>query len=303
MGAPRKCSPWSAMSLRCAGAAFPRRTVWEATRRCVATHSRLGIRADAGRPAELLATSGALQRRLTARAAQVSVSRRCLAVPAGMEAALLASLVPRRVHDVVNPRLAARADEELCWVSDAGQAMDKEARKAADALCQELNAEWRAEVVVVLLDALPEDVRPAAFSAALLNYWGVGDPKLHTGLLALLLLKQRRVEVRVGFGAGRVFKADLLKRLQEERMVPHLKDGAIGPALEGLVGGMREALDKDGPKHWRRATDRGLDSPNKHGFGGGQTPIDEFMPRRPGHGGSAAGGAVGGPLGGRGASM
>merc|ERR1719410_248672 len=130
--------------------------------------------------------------------------------------------------------------------------MDDQARAAVDATCRDLRAAWRTEVAVVVLDALPEDVNPPAFAAALLNYWGVGDPKLHTGVLALLLLKQRRVDVRVGYGAGRVLKAELLKKLQEERMVPRLKEGAVGPALDGMVKGIWEALDKDGPQHWRR---------------------------------------------------
>ena len=30
---------------------------------------------------------------------------------------------------------------------------------------------------------LPEDVQPTAFAAALLNFWGVGDARLHSGVL------------------------------------------------------------------------------------------------------------------------
>merc|ERR1712194_910385 len=95
-----------------------------------------------------------------------------------------------------------------------------------DALIKELNAAWRMEVAVVVVDSLPAEIRPSAFAAALLNYWGVGDPKVHTGVVALLMIKQRRLEVRVGFGTQRVLKQEFLQKLQQERMVPHLKSGA-----------------------------------------------------------------------------
>lgn len=199
-----------------------------------------------------------------------------------MEKVYQSLLVPQRVHDVVNPRLAVSAGEEPGWVSDAGHVMNEEDRSAVSARCQDVYSAWRMEIGIVLLNALPKDVHPAGFTAALLNYWGVGDPKLHTGLLALFLLEQRRLEVRVGYGAERILKAEMLKRLQEERMVPHLKEGALRPALEEMVSGISEAMEKDGPPHWRRATDRGLVKPNKHGFGGGQTPIKEFMPKKTG---------------------
>merc|ERR1712194_107580 len=162
------------------------------------------------------------------------------------------------------------------WVSDPSYLIDEEAMGKVDALIKELNAAWRMEVAVVVVDSLPAEIRPSAFAAALLNYWGVGDPKLHTGVVALLMIKQRRLEVRVGFGTQRVLKQEFLQKLQQERMVPHLKSGAFGPAFEEFVRGVQEELERDGPKHWRRVTDRGLDKPNQHGFGGGQTPMDEF---------------------------
>lgn len=228
-------------------------------------------------------------RRAPALAAQGApwAPRRCFAAPSELERYYLSLASPSRVHDVVNPRLAtadpqAEVVEErtASWVSDVGRLLDEEDRRQIDALCQEVNSEWRMEVVVVVLDSLPESVRPAGFAAALLNYWGVGDKRLHTGVLALLLLGQRRLEVRTGFGAGRVLKPGVLRAIQEERVIPQLRANAPGEGLAELVRGVRDALATDGPRHWKQETAKGDVELNGHGFGGGQTPIDEFLPEQ-----------------------
>lgn len=127
----------------------------------------------------------------------------------------------------------------------------------------------------VLLDGLADDVHPAAFTAALLNYWGVGDNRLHTGILFLLLLGQRRLEACVGYGTARVFPPKVLLGLQTELMVPHLQNGSPGAALLGGVCGVLETFEDSGPAHWRRKDV--FSEPNRHGFGGGQTPMDAFQ--------------------------
>mmetsp|Transcript_1483 Transcript_1483/g.4569 ORF Transcript_1483/g.4569 Transcript_1483/m.4569 type:complete len:379 (+) Transcript_1483:1484-2620(+) len=83
---------------------------------------------------------------------------------------------------------AAAEGERPSWVSDVGRLLAEEDRAAVDALCEQAHDAWRVEVAVVVLDSLPADIRPSAFAAALLNYWGVGDARLRSGLLLLLLL-------------------------------------------------------------------------------------------------------------------
>lgn len=215
-------------------------------------------------------------------------------------------LSPARVHDVVNPRLAGApapaalaarpaggaggaAAGELAapsWVSDAGHLLGDTERAEVDALCEQVYAAWKVEVAVVVLDALPEDVRPTAFGAALLNYWGVGDTRLRTGLVMMLLLSQRRLEMRVGYGAERILRPEVLKAVQDERMVPQLKAGNPGAALREGLRGVLEVLEAKGPPHWRRHPGDPPPERNRHGFGGGQTPIDAWLPPAEGRAGS-----------------
>jgi len=197
----------------------------------------------------------------------------------GVEEAFLAIVRPSRVHDVINPRIVLEKYKEPAWVSDPGGILSEEERERVNELCHGVHAAWRVEMAVVVLDSLPPDIHPSGFAAALLNYWGVGDRRLHTGIVALLLHGQRRLEIRVGFGVGRVLTAEALRAIQQERMLPHLKVGMPGAALEDMVRGVHDALDAGGPPHWRRKTAREPDRElNQHGFLGGQTPIDEFLP-------------------------
>lgn len=194
-------------------------------------------------------------------------------------AALNAILCPSRVNDVVNPRLVGSDGAGgASWVSDVGRRLNDAEREDVDRACEDLSRAWRLEVAVVVLDALPADVLPSGFAAALLNYWGVGDARLHTGVVVLLLLRQRRLEVRVGYGAERVLGPEVMKSIQAEHMVHFLRAGAVGSALANGVRGVYKTLEASGPPQWRRP-DSGVGSDperNRHGFGGGQTPVDEF---------------------------
>ena len=59
-------------------------------------------------------------------------------------------------------------------MSDVGQWLSREQHAEVESACAELSSKWKAEVAVLVLDALPAEVQPSAFAAALLNYWGVG---------------------------------------------------------------------------------------------------------------------------------
>eukprot|EP00434_Breviolum_minutum_P029611 symbB.v1.2.026181.t1/scaffold2595.1/size75214/2 len=157
------------------------------------------------------------------------------------------------------------------WVSDAAKVLDIEERRALNAVCEELR-DSNVEAAVVILEALaPEVSSPSGFCAALLNFWGVGHPRLHTGLLVLLLVQQRRLEMRTGYGLVRQLPTQTLQRIQREKMMPLFAEKKFGKALcEGLAAVQTELS---------LATPADATQPNRHGFGGGQTPIDEFLER------------------------
>ncbi|CAK9042191.1 Hypothetical protein SCF082_LOCUS24314 [Durusdinium trenchii] len=104
-----------------------------------------------------------------------------------------------------------------------------------------------------------------------MNFWGVGHPRLHTGLLVMLLVQQRCLEMRVGYGLARLLPTEKLQQIQQERMRLHLAANKPGQALcEGLEA-ILTVLSSSSLRKSEQV------SRNRHGFGGGQTPIEEFL--------------------------
>lgn len=188
---------------------------------------------------------------------------------------------PCRVHDIYNCRAV-----DGSWVSDVGRRLTQGELAEVNEACARIFAEYRAEVCVVLLDGFDSSVQsPSAFVAALMNFWGVGDKILHSGLLVLLCFEEpRRLEMRTGFGTTKVLPKDVMARVQAERMVPWLRKGELFEALLGGLAGVRSELDTRAPPRWRREhggqTDDEVlgEEQQVWSFGGGQTSVEEFLP-------------------------
>ncbi|CAK9042189.1 unnamed protein product [Durusdinium trenchii] len=199
------------------------------------------------------------------------------------------SFLPGRVHDVVNPR----PPSSDAWKSSARHLPTPTSRPCPPlvlcgwalwlgllvlflsssflVLAARLNSVLVFASVVVLAGLHPEVSSVSGFAAALMNFWGVGHPRLHTGLLVMLLVQQRCLEMRVGYGLARLLPTEKLQQIQQERMRLHLAANKPGQALcEGLEA-ILTVLSSSSLRKSEQV------SRNRHGFGGGQTPIEEFL--------------------------
>ncbi|CAK9039478.1 unnamed protein product [Durusdinium trenchii] len=113
--------------------------------------------------------------------------------------------------------LAELVSEPPSWVSDSGRFLEASEQRRLEELCEAL-ANTNVEASVVVLAGLhPEVSSVSGFAAALMNFWGVGHPRLHTGLLVMLLVQQRCLEMRVGYGLARLLPTEKLQQIQQER--------------------------------------------------------------------------------------
>ncbi len=76
-----------------------------------------------------------------------------------------------------------------------------------------------------------------AFRIALANYWGVGQADKDNGLLFLIVVDKKRIELAVGYGLETVFPDSLCLKIIMEHMVPLAKDKMYG---ECLVAGVQQ---------------------------------------------------------------
>jgi uncharacterized protein len=81
------------------------------------------------------------------------------------------------------------------------------------------------------------DADSYAFRIALANYWGVGQADKDNGLLFLIVLDKKRIELAVGYGLETVFPDSLCLKIIMENMVPLAKDKKYG---ESLMAGVQQ---------------------------------------------------------------
>jgi uncharacterized protein len=153
---------------------------------------------------------------------------------------LLASIIVSSVvsvADVPNPRAANR------WVTDQANVLDASAEAKIDATAEALNKARGIELAIVTVDDTAES--PKAFATALFNRWGIGSAQTNNGVLVLLVMGKRRLEIETGTGIEAALPPDWLSAMQGREMVPKFKSGDFGGGLvagvEAIAAHLRDA--------------------------------------------------------------
>ena len=146
----------------------------------------------------------------------------------------LGSAAPLSIDAVPNPRRGGG------WVSDVADVLPADREAALERLLQSVHDETGAEVAVVTVhDTFDE---PKAFATGLFNHWGIGDARANNGMLVLLVLDRRRLEMETGYGLEAVLTDGWLGGMQAQQMVPHFKAGDYATGLEAGVKASSERL-------------------------------------------------------------
>jgi len=119
------------------------------------------------------------------------------------------------------------------WVTDQANVLDAAAEAKLDAAAEALKQTKNIELAVVTVD----DVQgtPKQFATALFNHWGIGSAQTNTGVLVLLVMGQRRLEIETGTGIEAALPSAWLADMQARVMVPRFKQRDFGG---GLVAGV-----------------------------------------------------------------
>jgi uncharacterized protein len=143
-----------------------------------------------------------------------------------MLAALTFGLTPA---EVPNPRTQGR------WVQDGAGVLTMQERRDLDVLLTQLEKDTGVEMPVVTVQDVPGT--PKEFATALFNHWGVGKADADNGVLVLLVMGQRRLEMETGYGVEPILPDGWLGVMQNQSMVPQFKRGQFGA---GLMAGLRD---------------------------------------------------------------
>ena len=140
-----------------------------------------------------------------------------------LASALAGPLAP---EDISNPRHSER------WVSDEAGIIDELSEAAINGLLEQLHKDLTVEIAVVTV--MDVQGTPKQFSTSLFNHWNLGQRETNNGLLVVMVMDERRLEMETGYGLEGVLSDGWLGLMQADAMVPSFKNGDFGGGL--LVG-------------------------------------------------------------------
>lgn len=120
------------------------------------------------------------------------------------------------------------------YVNDFANVIGRDHRQQMEDVATSLKEEHGVELAVVTIrTAAP--LTPKDYATQLFNEWGIGGPE-DSGLLILLSVDDREIQVEVGYGLEGVLPDGKAGAILDQAVVPHLAKGEYG---QGLLAGAK----------------------------------------------------------------
>jgi uncharacterized protein len=131
------------------------------------------------------------------------------------------------------------------WVSDRANLLSPQGIKQISDDIAKLEAETSAEIAVVTVpDTVPYPT-PKAYTTKLFNRWKIGKKDRDNGVLVLVSLKDRRVEIETGYGVQGFLSNAQVKDIIHTYMIPSFKTGNYEEGIRAgttvIIGSLRGA--------------------------------------------------------------
>ena len=140
--------------------------------------------------------------------------------------------------EVINPK--ERGNQ---WVSDMAAVVDDATEQRLNALINELERETTAEIAVVTIHRT-DGRTPKEFATDLFNQWGIGKKAKDNGMLILLVVDTRRIEIETGYGLEGVLPDSRVGAILDTQVIPHFKRGDFGGGLLAGVEAMARVISR-----------------------------------------------------------
>lgn len=173
---------------------------------------------------------------------------------------------------VPNPRSQAACDAGVAsWVCDPGNLLSSSTREELEHIMERINTQTGVECALVTLVDLrgggSDPARFREFGIKLFNHWGVGSAAHNNGLLVLLFMEARRLEIVSGAGISKVLPDAWLGDMQHRAMLPHFIAGSYSTGLKAGLQQIEQQLS--GAAHGNWINTHGSLLPRNESFGGG----------------------------------
>jgi uncharacterized protein len=138
------------------------------------------------------------------------------------------------VEQVTNPRPGGS------WITDQAGIIPAETARRLDQRLSALERDLGVEIAVVTVRDI--DRSPKDFATRLFAHWGIGKARADNGLLVLLVVDQRRLEMETGYGVEAVLPDGWLAVMQNEAMVPAFRSGDYAGGIEAGLARIDQRL-------------------------------------------------------------
>lgn len=151
-------------------------------------------------------------------------------------------------QEVPNPKI-----ESGGWVSDVAEILPPKTENKLNEIIDRLETLNRSEIAIVTVNETSGVSSPKAFATELFNDWGIGKKEEDNGILLLISVKDRRVEIETGYGLQKILPDVTVQQIIDTIILPKFKEGnfALG-TLEGtkrmvvlLTPSLREEVDRE----------------------------------------------------------
>ena len=148
------------------------------------------------------------------------------------------------VQEVPHPRQVYSG-----WVTDMAEILTDSTEAQLNQMIEQLEANSGTELAVVTVPLTAPAASPKEFTTELFNYWGIGKKEQDNGVLFLISVGDRRVEIETGYGIEGILPDAKVGRIIDTQIKPRFKQGDFdGGTLAGtkaIVAILAEATVED----------------------------------------------------------
>jgi uncharacterized protein len=121
------------------------------------------------------------------------------------------------------------------WVSDTANILSSSTENELNRLITQLEQRTSAEMAVVTVPNTQGYATPKAFTTQLFNYWGIGKAGRNNGVLFLVSVGDRRIEIETGRGLTTLLPDSQVQQIIDQQILPRFRAGDFdGGTLAGV---------------------------------------------------------------------
>ncbi len=134
------------------------------------------------------------------------------------------------LEQVPNPRRSYGG-----WVADTADILSSSTENELNRLITQLERRTGAEMAVVTVPNTQGYATPKAFTTQLFNYWGIGKAGQNNGVLFLISVGDRRLEIETGKGLATILPDSRVQEIIDQQILPKFRAGDFdGGTLAGV---------------------------------------------------------------------